>query len=290
GFSVVAPELAVPGKTTAVLVTLHGPASLQPLNVTVRLLADPAEDVQRDHIIETTQEIKGHGILPLDVPSDAAGAYLLRTSVNCTEDEKDCDLQSTSQMRLVGPVRDVIIRPARHAYRPGETLSFWLLALDHDLQIAAGAVGTVSVKDPADTKISYWDQIPLDEGVKAFTLPLSEYASIGRWLIHVDVDGNEFTAPFDVAPGVGGSLPDVAAAEEHYVELRFGREMRRRYKPGLPFSGKVEAMSTEKSVRVRVKVYDNTTSIYSQDIEITNGEGTFVVPAIMADSDVIALQ
>lgn len=52
----------------------------------------------------------------------------------------------------------------------------------------------------------------------------------------------------------------------------------------------VEAMSTEKSVRVRVKVYDNTTSIYSQDIEITAGEGTFVVPAILADSDTIALQ
>lgn len=49
-------------------------------------------------------------------------------------------------------------------------------------------------------------------------------------------------------------------------------------------------MSTEKSVRVRVKVYDNTTSIYSQDIEISNGEGTFVVPAILADSDIIALQ
>lgn len=49
-------------------------------------------------------------------------------------------------------------------------------------------------------------------------------------------------------------------------------------------------MSTEKSVRVRVKVYDNTTSIYSQDIEITAGEGTFIVPAILADSDVIALQ
>lgn len=52
----------------------------------------------------------------------------------------------------------------------------------------------------------------------------------------------------------------------------------------------VEAMSTEKSVRVRVKVYDNTTSIYSQDIEISNGEGTFLVPAILADSDVIHLQ
>lgn len=52
----------------------------------------------------------------------------------------------------------------------------------------------------------------------------------------------------------------------------------------------VEAMSTEKSVRVRVKVYDNTTSIYSQDIEISAGEGTFIVPAILADSDIIALQ
>lgn len=56
------------------------------------------------------------------------------------------------------------------------------------------------------------------------------------------------------------------------------------------FFFQVEAMSTEKSVRVRVKVYDNTTSIYSQDIEITAGEGTFIVPAILADSDVIALQ
>jgi hypothetical protein len=52
----------------------------------------------------------------------------------------------------------------------------------------------------------------------------------------------------------------------------------------------VEAMSTEKSVRVRVKVYDNTTAIYSQDIEITSGEGTFTVPAILADSEVITLQ
>ncbi|CAG4964633.1 unnamed protein product [Colias eurytheme] len=39
GFSVVAPEVAVPGKTTAILVTLHGRAGdeVDPLNVTVRL-------------------------------------------------------------------------------------------------------------------------------------------------------------------------------------------------------------------------------------------------------------
>ncbi|RZC42158.1 A2M N domain containing protein, partial [Asbolus verrucosus] len=115
--------------------------------------------------------------------------------------------------------------------------SFWVLALDHDLQIASGSIGSVSVKDPAGTKVALWDQVPLDEGVKAFTLPLSEYVRSGRWLLHVEVESGEFSAPIEIAPGVGNGLPDVAAAEEHYVELRFGREMRRRYKPGLPFSG-----------------------------------------------------
>lgn len=58
GFSVVAPELAVPGKTTAVLVTLHGPTSFQPLNVTLKLYPDPLNGSNQPPI-ETTQEITG---------------------------------------------------------------------------------------------------------------------------------------------------------------------------------------------------------------------------------------
>lgn len=143
------------------------------------------------------------------------------------------------------------------------SVSFWVLALDHDLQIAAGSIGTVSVKDPVGTKVALWDQVPLDEGnitvklksmvekddvmmsftgVKAFSLPLSEYVRSGKWLLHVEVESTEFSAPIEVAPGASNSFTDVAVAEEHYVELRFGREMRRRYKPGLPFSGKVSVL------------------------------------------------
>lgn len=44
------------------------------------------------------------------------------------------------------------------------SVSFWVLALDHDLQIVTDAIGTVSVKDPAGTKVALWDQISLDEG------------------------------------------------------------------------------------------------------------------------------
>lgn len=54
GFSVVAPEVAVPGKTTAILVTLHGRAgdeTLDPLNVTVRL---ETQDAQNDVKLLTT--------------------------------------------------------------------------------------------------------------------------------------------------------------------------------------------------------------------------------------------
>lgn len=77
--------------------------------------------------------------------------------------------------------------------------------------------------------------------MKAFELRLSEYVRSGKWLLHVEVESSEFSAAIEVAPGLGNGLPDVAAAEEHYVELRFGKEMRRRYKPGLPFTGKVSA-------------------------------------------------
>lgn len=57
------------------------------------------------------------------------------------------------------------------------------------------------------------------------------------------------------------------------------------------FAGlQVEAMSSEKNLRVRVKVFDNSTTIYSQDVEIIQGEGTFVVPAMLSDNEIIVLQ
>jgi len=74
---------------------------------------------------------------------------------------------------------------------------------------------------------------------------------------------------------VGGrgkeSLNPPAASAEHFVELRFSPGMRRLFKPGLPFEGRVEAISSEKCVRVRVKLFDNTTAIYSQDLEVAGG-------------------
>lgn len=55
-------------------------------------------------------------------------------------------------------------------------MSFWVLALDHDLQIAKDTIGLVSVKNPAGTKVAVWDQVSLDEG-KCFSLRCRIYSN-----------------------------------------------------------------------------------------------------------------
>ncbi|KAJ1527949.1 hypothetical protein ONE63_007882 [Megalurothrips usitatus] len=196
------------------------------------------------------------------------------------------------------------------------------------MTLPSDVLASVSVRDPAGTKVAVWEDVPLDQGVRSFSFTLSPGAALGRWRLQVAVEDASFGADLNVSLagpdeawswGWGWSwarsmaaqpqqqqqqqqqapeataaapvdVPEVAMAEEHFVELRFGNGMRRVYKPNMPFIGKVEAVSSERSVRVRIKLYDNTTAIYSQDVEISSGEATFVVPSIMADSSRITMQ
>ncbi|CAH0723590.1 unnamed protein product, partial [Brenthis ino] len=291
GFSVVAPEVAVPGKTTAVLVTLHGRAgdeTLDPLNVTVRL---ETQDADNDVKLLTTasQMITGYGIIPLKIPSSPASHCTLHTTVGCVGND-ECTAKSHSVIRLLGPVRDVIVRPARHHYRPGETITFWILALDHDLRLVRNEIAYVALSDPAGTKVAIWDQLSMDEGVKKLSAIVASGARSGTWRIEAQCGGGSARVDLTIGSSLGSTTPATPAAEQHYVELKFADSMRRRYKPGLPFVGRVEAMSTEKRVRVRVKLYDDKTDIYSQDIDMSTGEGGFIVPTVMADAPYVNLQ
>jgi hypothetical protein len=79
-------------------------------------------------------------------------------------------------------------------------------------------------------------------GVKGFEVTLSEAAEVGLWKLEVEVESDRFTTEVNVSLVRGSfdpAAPELTIAEEHYVELRFARETRRRYKPGLPFVGKV---------------------------------------------------
>lgn len=43
-------------------------------------------------------------------------------------------------------------------------VTFWVLALDHDLRLPKSVLGTVALKDAGGTKVAMWDQVSLDEG------------------------------------------------------------------------------------------------------------------------------
>ncbi|CAG4964624.1 unnamed protein product, partial [Colias eurytheme] len=229
-----------------------------------------------------------YGIIPLKIPPSPGSSCTLHTTVGCVNEE--CTAKSHSVIKLLGPVRDVIVRPARHHYRPGETITFWILALDHDLRLVRDEIAYVALKNPAGTKVTIWEQLSMEEGVRKLTTIIAAGAQSGTWTIEATCGGGSAHVDVTVGSGTGATTPATPAAEQHYVELKFADSMRRRYKPGLPFVGRVEAVSTEKRVRVRVKLYDDKTDIYSQDIDMSTGEGGFIVPTVMADTPYINLQ
>ncbi|CAH2040706.1 unnamed protein product, partial [Iphiclides podalirius] len=229
GFSVVAPEVAVPGKTTAVLVTLHGRAgdeTVDPLNVTVRL---ETQDDENDVKLLTTasQMIIGYGIISLKIPASPASHCTLHTTVGCVGND-ECTSKSHSVIRLLGPVRDVIVRPARHHYRPGET------------------------------------------SVRKLSAVVASGARSGVWRVEARCGGASARVEMTVGTGPSSGSAAAPAAEQHYVELRFADNMRRRYKPGLPFVGRAELVAVEGKeiethyvlARERIKRWNSTSKCY----------------------------
>lgn len=78
-------------------------------------------------------------------------------------------------------------------------------------------------------------------GVRDFSMRLGEAAEAGAWWLEAEIAGSLFSAAVNVSQGHEKTDQQniQPMAEKHYVELHFGREMRRLYKPGLPFVGKV---------------------------------------------------
>lgn len=67
-------------------------------------------------------------------------------------------------------------------------------------------------------------------------------AHSGTWKIEARCGGSSARVDLTVGSGSTNTSPAAPAAEQHYVELRFADSMRRRYKPGLPFVGRVSVI------------------------------------------------
>jgi hypothetical protein len=99
----------------------------------------------------------------------------------------------------------------------------------------------VYIKNPKGTRVALWDDVPSSHSAP-FRFVLSELAVIGEWTVEVATEGVTFKTAVNVSNARGANDPpkrEQTITEEHFVELRFGHEMRHKYKPGLPFLGKV---------------------------------------------------
>jgi len=124
-------------------------------------------------------------------------------------------------------------------------VEFWLLPLDHYLRIAEDVTMDVYIKNPKGTRVALWDDVSSTSNTP-FRFMLSELAVVGEWTVEVASEGVTFKTAVNVSNARGSTDPpkrEQTITEEHFVELRFGHEMRHKYKPGLPFLGKVSIVN-----------------------------------------------
>lgn len=99
---------------------------------------------------------------------------------------------------------------------------------------------TNSLKNVYRLNINYLiDNQFLFTGVRKLSAILATGARSGTWRIEARCGGGSARVDITVGNGIGNTAAAAPAAEQHYVELRFADSMRRRYKPGLPFVGRV---------------------------------------------------
>lgn len=63
--------------------------------------------------------VPDHGVIPFLIPKDVSGDVTLQVAL-----DSDPEVSTTSLITVVGPVRDIIVRPISKFYKPGETGMF----------------------------------------------------------------------------------------------------------------------------------------------------------------------
>lgn len=58
-------------------------------------------------------------------------------------------------------------------------VTFWILALDHDLRLVRDEIASIALSDPAGTKVAIWEQLSMDEGIYRLNIfnPIDKHGS-----------------------------------------------------------------------------------------------------------------
>ncbi|XP_076880650.1 C3 and PZP-like alpha-2-macroglobulin domain-containing protein 8 isoform X3 [Brachyhypopomus gauderio] len=128
-------------------------------------------------------------------------------------------------------------------------------------------VKTTEIKGSATFSLCVKEMMPVD---------VTDHfrGTVNMWVSVSSVDGGQQTM-FD----------DSTAVHKQLIDIKYSKDTRKQFKPGLPYKGKIEVMYPDGSpadgVVVRVKAeLTPRDSVYTSELTSRNGEASFEIPAI----------
>uniref|UniRef100_A0A3B4ATI6 C3 and PZP like alpha-2-macroglobulin domain containing 8 n=1 Tax=Periophthalmus magnuspinnatus TaxID=409849 RepID=A0A3B4ATI6_9GOBI len=138
-------------------------------------------------------------------------------------------------------------------------------------------IKTMEIKGSANFSLCVRDMMPLD---------VAEHfrGSVSIWVTVVSVDGTKQTTFDDSTP-----------VHKQLIDIKYSKDTRKQFKPGLPYKGKLEVTYPDGSpadgVKVRVKAEltpkDN---VYTTELISKDGLATFEIPSIPAAAQYVWLE
>uniref|UniRef100_H3DDC6 C3 and PZP like alpha-2-macroglobulin domain containing 8 n=1 Tax=Tetraodon nigroviridis TaxID=99883 RepID=H3DDC6_TETNG len=137
-------------------------------------------------------------------------------------------------------------------------------------------IKTMEIKGSANFSLCVKDMMPPD--------PDHFRGSVSIWASVTSVDGSRQTTFDDSTP-----------VHKQLIDIKYSKDTRKQFKPGLPYKGKIEVTypdgSPANGVKVRVKAELTTKdNVYTSELISKDGEATFEIPSIPTAAQYVWLE
>lgn len=110
--------------------------------------------------------------------------------------------RNESNLKIESKNVSIFIQTDKAIYKPGETVKFRVLVLDHELKAATlkpDSLLNVYITDPEKNRIKQWLQVTPKRGVFTSEIQLSELPLLGNWKFQAQVEKEIKTKEIEVA-------------------------------------------------------------------------------------------
>ncbi|KAL5004832.1 hypothetical protein ScPMuIL_018288 [Solemya velum] len=126
---------------------------------------------------------------------NVATKYLVSLSMRTDNDD---EVFHSSEVEVRSSSLLTLIQTDKPMYKPGQTVKFRILTLQHDLRPKIGVIQMVNVNNPSTVRVRQWRNITANQGLVSLDMQLSDEPILGLWAIVATIDGVETSQTFKV--------------------------------------------------------------------------------------------